>query len=130
MRGKTERIDKILESVLLKKGITKNIQLNKIRTYEEIQKEMDYIIREMKQMKNSVQDINENNLKDFTKINNLISNITKNIKNNNDNLIFSPEIKLITSSIAKFRDLELLTGKIEQLINQFLVSVNLLFLLD
>jgi hypothetical protein len=31
MRGKTEKLDKIIRSVLLKKGITKNIQLNKIR---------------------------------------------------------------------------------------------------
>ena len=31
MRGKTERIDKIIESVLSKKGITRNIQSNKIR---------------------------------------------------------------------------------------------------
>ena len=31
MRGKTERIDKILEKLLLKKGLTKNIQLGEIR---------------------------------------------------------------------------------------------------
>jgi hypothetical protein len=31
MRGNTERIDKIIESVLSKKGITRNIQSNKIR---------------------------------------------------------------------------------------------------
>ena len=32
MRGKTERIDDLIKKVLLKKGITKNIQSNRIRT--------------------------------------------------------------------------------------------------
>lgn len=32
MRGKTERIGKIIEGLLLKKGITKNIQLKDIKT--------------------------------------------------------------------------------------------------
>lgn len=32
MRGKTERIDKILENVFLKTGLTKNIQLNQIQS--------------------------------------------------------------------------------------------------
>lgn len=32
MRGKTERIDDLIKKVLLRKGITKNIQLNRIRT--------------------------------------------------------------------------------------------------
>jgi hypothetical protein len=32
MRGKTERIDGLIKKVLLKKGITKNIQSNKIRS--------------------------------------------------------------------------------------------------
>ncbi len=103
----------------------KPLQLNNIRSHEEIQKEMDYINREMKQIKNSIQDFNENNIKNFKNINNQISNIIKNIKTNNDNLIFPPEIKIITSSIAKFRDLELLTNNIEQLINQFLITINL-----
>ena len=32
MRGKTERIDDIIKKILLQKGITKNIQLNRIRS--------------------------------------------------------------------------------------------------
>lgn len=31
MRGRTEKLDKILQGFLLKKGITKNIQLNRVR---------------------------------------------------------------------------------------------------
>lgn len=102
------------------------IEFSTIRSYDEIQSEIDNINKKMSQIKNFKKEIREKNSRDkILHINEHFSKLIRYFNNNQENLKFLTEEKVLFSSIEKYRDLEFLFNTIEKYINHLLVTINL-----
>ncbi|MBN1214099.1 MAG: hypothetical protein JXA99_01530 [Candidatus Lokiarchaeota archaeon] len=100
-------------------------QFGKIRSSDTIKRDLNEKQRALNQINLFKNSLKVKAKEDFSGLRKKISDITTFINKNQEKIIFFPNEGDIISSIENFRDLELLTIKVEDQLNQFLLTINL-----